>query len=203
MASELLLAYTAYAVGVISPGPSNMAIMATAMEMGRRQALSLAAGVLCGSLVWGAAAAFGMASLLAVLPSALAILKAIGGCYLFWLAFKAGRTAWTPGSATGARVGGRRARTAFASGAAMHLTNPKAVLVWLSIATVAAPTGGASKHAIELLLGCAAIGAVLFGVYALAFSAPQARCAYAHVQRWLNSGMCIIFAYAGLRVLRS
>ena len=51
----LTIALTAYAIGVASPGPSNMAIMATAMSQGRQYALALAAGVVCGSVAWGLA----------------------------------------------------------------------------------------------------------------------------------------------------
>ena len=37
----LTIALTAYAIGVASPGPSNMAIMATAMSQGRQYAWHL------------------------------------------------------------------------------------------------------------------------------------------------------------------
>jgi threonine efflux protein len=43
LSPALAVALTAYAVGVASPGPSNMAIMATAMSQGRRQATAFAA----------------------------------------------------------------------------------------------------------------------------------------------------------------
>ena len=41
----LAVAYTLYAAGTASPGPSTMTIMSTAMHAGRRPALALAAGV--------------------------------------------------------------------------------------------------------------------------------------------------------------
>jgi hypothetical protein len=42
-----LLAYTAFAIGVASPGPSVLAVMGTAMAQGRTRALVLASGVVC------------------------------------------------------------------------------------------------------------------------------------------------------------
>ena len=71
----LTIALTAYAIGVASPGPSNMAIMATAMSQGRQYALALAAGVVCGSVAWGLLAAFGLSSLIRTYSWSLAALK--------------------------------------------------------------------------------------------------------------------------------
>ena len=47
--AHLLLAWSAYVLGTGSPGPSNLAIMATAMNEGRRSAVALAAGVVTGA----------------------------------------------------------------------------------------------------------------------------------------------------------
>lgn len=54
---ELILIFTPYLVATASPGPSNMAIMGTAMKKGRGAALALAAGVVSGSMVWALLAA--------------------------------------------------------------------------------------------------------------------------------------------------
>lgn len=43
---SILMAYTAYILGASSPGPSNMAIMNTAMSRGRPAAFAVAAGVI-------------------------------------------------------------------------------------------------------------------------------------------------------------
>ncbi|WAH61845.1 hypothetical protein LZ023_34815 (plasmid) [Pseudomonas silvicola] len=45
LSHELILIYTTYFVATASPGPSNMAIMGTAMK-GRGAALALASGVI-------------------------------------------------------------------------------------------------------------------------------------------------------------
>ena len=51
-ASHLAMVYGTYLIATASPGPSTMAIMATAMRDGRGPALALAAGVVTGSLFW-------------------------------------------------------------------------------------------------------------------------------------------------------
>ena len=73
--ANLLLAFAAYFVGCASPGPSILAIMTTAMSRGRPRALALAAGVMCGSLVWGVSAAFGLSALMQAYSWSLVVLK--------------------------------------------------------------------------------------------------------------------------------
>ena len=82
-------------VGVASPGPSNLAIMAVAMQHGRVQALILSLGIVCGSMFWGILAGFGLASILATYSNLLIIMKITAGLYLLWLAFKSARSAFS------------------------------------------------------------------------------------------------------------
>ncbi len=87
---HLLMVYAVYIFGTASPGPSNMTIMAVAMQYGRRAALTLAAGVITGSLTWAALAATGLSALLATYADALLAIKICGGLYLLYLAWKSG-----------------------------------------------------------------------------------------------------------------
>ena len=56
---QLLIVYGTYLVATASPGPSNLAIMGTAMRHGRAAGLTLAMGVVCGSMFWAVLAATG------------------------------------------------------------------------------------------------------------------------------------------------
>ena len=61
MAVESLAAvYATYIFASASPGPSVMAIMGTAMAEGRRPALTLALGVIGGSMTWAGLASLGL-----------------------------------------------------------------------------------------------------------------------------------------------
>ncbi len=198
----MAVALTAYIVGVASPGPSNMAIMATAMSQGRRQALTLAAGVWCGALVWALTAALGLSALMRSYSWALVVLKALGGIYMCFLSWKAARAALAPlppvkAAPMAARIGWR----VFASGLGMHLTNPKAIFVWLSIVALGLPPGAGTAQALQVVSVCVPVGAVVFLVYALAFSTAIARTVYARAYRWFNATLSAVFAYAGLRML--
>ena len=205
ISANLLLAYSAYAVGTASPGPSNLAIMATAMNAGRKPALVLALGVVSGSVFWGLLAAFGLSAVLATYSSALVAMKILGGIYLLWLAAKSARAAM---SKTSALTSVKRSipttyfRT-FMRGAAMHVTNPKAIFVWLSIVSLALPMGAQVQDALLVVFGCALLGLGVFCGYALVFSTPIARRVYQSLRRWFEGTLAIVFGYAGVRLLTS
>ena len=200
----LAVALTAYIVGVASPGPSNMAIMAAAMSQGRSQALALAAGVVCGSLVWGLAAALGLSALMHKYSWALVTLKVLGGFYLLYLSARAARAALTPQPPElAARSSADSKWRAFASGLGMHITNPKAIFVWLSIVALALPSTASRNHALGVVASCAVIGALVFFGYALAFSTKAARRIYAKAHRWFNATLTAVFAVAGVKLLLS
>jgi threonine efflux protein len=204
--AHAMLAFTAYLVGTASPGPSNLAIMTTAMSRGRTHALALAAGVVNGSLVWGLCAGFGLSSVMQRFSWSLVVMKLLGGAYLLWLAWKAARAARAPlgfSAAAGAAAGEGSLGAAYRSGLAMHLTNPKAIFVWLSIVALALPQGGRTGDALLVVAGCALMGVVVFMGYAVAFSTERARKVYRAAHRWFNATLALVFASAGVRLLLS
>ena len=200
----LILALTAYAIGVASPGPSNMAIMATAMSQGRRQSLALAAGVVCGSLIWGVAAALGFSALMQIYSWAVVALKILGGFYLLYLSVRATRAALSQHPIKlSTRTSADSEWRAFATGLGMHVTNPKAIFVWLSIVAIALPSTASLNQAFAVVCFCAVIGAFVFFGYALAFSTEMARSIYSRSYRWFNATLSVVFAFAGFRLLLS
>lgn len=208
-AASLWLACLAYLVGTASPGPSNLAIMGVAMQSGRAAALATAAGVVCGSLTWGLLAAFGLSSALAMWSGALGLVKILGGLYLLWLAAKAIRSALSPGAmpvardAVAASASGTSLQRLFLRGSAMHLTNPKAIFVWLSIVSMALPPGAQAADSLRVVGLCALIGVLVFGGYAVVFSTPAARRIYGRARRWFEATFAAMFGYAGVRMLLS
>lgn len=185
VSANLLLAYAAYALGTASPGPSNLAVMATAMNAGRTPALFLALGVVSGSVFWGLLAAFGLSAVLATYSNALVGMKILGALYLLWLASKSARAAWSS-STTRTPVYGTSQTShlsLYLRGAAMHLTNPKAIFVWLSIVSLALPKAAHTRDAILVVFGCGVIGLFVFCGYAVAFSTSAARRIYQSMRR--------------------
>jgi threonine/homoserine/homoserine lactone efflux protein len=203
--ANLALAYSAYALGTASPGPSNLSVMATAMHQGRRPALIFALGVVSGSTIWGLLAAFGLSAVMARYSQTLIAIKVLGGIYLLWLALKSARSALKPSTLPSDSGAGSHSSTAglFLQGAAIHLTNPKAILVWLSIVALALPADSHRDDALLIVAGCAPIGIAVFCSYAVLFSTAQARRAYARTRRWFDGALGVVFAYAGIRMLAS
>ena len=205
LTANLVLAYSAYALGTASPGPSNLSVMAIAMYQGRRPAMIFAAGVVAGSSLWGLLAAFGLSAVMAKYSQALVALKILGGLYLLWLALKSAKSACNPTSISVQTQADQAesARKLFLRGAAMHLTNPKAIFVWLSIVSLALPVGAHRSDALLVVMGCLPIAITVFCGYAIIFSTTRARSIYIRMRRYFDGALATVFAYAGIRMLTS
>ncbi|MEM5436058.1 LysE family translocator [Paraburkholderia diazotrophica] len=204
VSANLLIAYSAYFVGTASPGPSNLAIMSIATSDGRKAAFAFAAGVVCGSCFWAMLAALGLSAALLAFSGLMVGLKIFGGCYLLWLAFKSGRSALQSATArTQASKAHLSLRRLYTRGVLLHLTNPKAILVWISVVALASPAHGGAPHMLTTVAGCLAIGMLVFGSYAALFSTPLARRVYLSIRRWLDGGLAVVFGLAGLKLLTS
>lgn len=202
---ELILIFTPYLVATASPGPSNMAIMGTAMKKGRGAALALAAGVVSGSMAWALLAGCGILTVLATFAQLLIVLKIGGGLYLLWLAFKAGKSALRRTEASDFHASDERIAYGrlFRQGILMHIGNPKAILTWVAIMSFALkPDGGASTLPI-IICGCAAICVAVFGGYALLFSTAVMSAFYRRIRRGLDALLACCFALAGLTLVFS
>jgi threonine efflux protein len=147
LSANVLLAYTAYFIGTASPGPSNLAIMSLAMGSGRKAAFAFALGVMSGSFSWAMLATLGLSAVLATYSQLLVAIRVVGGLYLLWLAWKSARSALTPqmplARTTRAPASSQRL---YVRGLLLHLTNPKAILVWLSIVSLAVPAALRTPH---------------------------------------------------------
>ena len=198
-----VLALSLYAIGVASPGPSNLAIISVALNSGRQAALVFSAGVMLGSLFWGLLTAFGLATLLLAYADLLYVIKVVGGCYLLWLAWKSMKSALATGPM--AMPVDRRQESShlrnLLSGATLHLMNPKAIVVWVTIISVAIPSAATYRDTLAVVLSCAALGVLIFGGYALAFSTPLAGRIYSRVKRGLDSVLAMLFGYAGMKMI--
>ncbi|WP_241625803.1 LysE family translocator [Rosenbergiella epipactidis] len=173
--SLLVPALLVYSLGTLTPGPANLSIANVAMSQGRQAGFILAAGVITGSLCWGIMAALGVSTLLLSEPRFLIVLKLLGAAYLFWLAYKTIKSLARPLCSTAALSSERKAYRHYWQGVSLHLTNPKAILTWLTVTSI-----GLSPHsppiAAPLLVAlCALIGITIFSLYAFCFSTPAAQ----------------------------
>lgn len=192
-----------WAIAVISPGPATMAIMGTALSQGRIPALAVVAGIVTGSLFWGTMAAMGISAMLLAHHQLLAVLKVAGALYLLWLAFKAAKRAWfgVDLSAPQSQSTSPSLKRAYAKGALIHITNPKAVFFWASLFAVALPAGAGLSGILTLLIACLCISVVSMSLYALVFSTRRAVAIYARLQRVFDGLFAGLFGAAAGGIL--
>lgn len=212
-ARDLLSLYAVYLIAVASPGPSTMAIMGVAMRQGRASAVLLALGVVAGSMVWAALAAAGLSAVLAAYAEIVFAIKIAGGLYLLYLAWNAARSALAADAlasdplASDALAGTSdeiaRSPAPFRRGLLLHLTNPKAILGWIAIMSLASRPD-AQPYLLHLIVGgCAVLGLAVNVGYALVFSTSHMGRAYRRCRRGIEAALAAIFGCAGLRLVLS
>lgn len=197
----LALTYAAFFLAVASPGPSNLVVMATAMERGRRAGATLALGVTAGSLTWGILAAIGVTGLIVAHPEALYAIKIVGGLYLLFLAWRSARSAMrVEMPPPKAAISGRRA---FLRGYLMHLTNPKAILSWTAIIALGLRPDPPPVVLYAIILGCMLISLAINQFYAVLFSTASMIAGYRRIRRKAEAVLAAFFAFASFRLLTS
>ena len=102
-----------------TPGPANMALMATGARFGFRAALPFVAGVALGKqlIIWPIG--FGLMELAEAAPAVFTALKYASAAYIIWLAWKVANMRLGQGRDTGKAPG-------FLAGLIVHPLNPKA-----------------------------------------------------------------------------
>lgn len=137
-----------YALGslliVLCPGPNSIFVLKTGISSGSRVALAGACGVFLGDTVLMLATYLGVAAVIAANPGIFFAVKLAGAAYLAYLASRVLWATWRPvfGHEAGVAVetpGAQPARrdvmtggAAFRTALTLSLTNPKAILFFLS-----------------------------------------------------------------------
>lgn len=199
----LAVAWIAYFIAAVSPGPATMALAATSMTSGRVAGVSLAAGIYTGSFIWACLTSAGLAAILTAYAGILTVLKIVGGLYLLWLAWKAFRSAMTSDEMHLAGLASRELtrRQLYLKGLALHLTNPKAILAWLSLLSLGLPPGAPTSVIAIFIGGCLLIGCASFVGLAILFSTAPVRRGYGKARRYIDGFVSVFFAAAGIKLL--
>jgi threonine/homoserine/homoserine lactone efflux protein len=199
----LAVAWTAYFIAVVSPGPATLALAATSMTQGRTAGVSLAAGIYTASFFWACLTSAGLAAILTAYAGLLTVLKIVGGLYLLWLAYKSFRSAMRSDAVHLSALADRTLtrRQLYFKGLAIHLTNPKAVFAWLSMISLGIPPGAPTSIVAVFIGGCLLIGVTSFMGLALLFSTGPVRRGYTRARRYIDGFVAVFFAAAGLKLL--
>lgn len=198
---EFMLIWVGWLMAGGSPGPATLSIAGTAMQRGRGPALIVSLGILAGSASWGIAAALGLSAIMLANAWVFEIVRYFGAGYLLWLAIKALRSAAKPSGAMSGTPFSGGAKTLFAKGMALHITNPKAILSWGSIYAIVAPAG-ASVADLFGYFGVLYAGSFLIFIgYAFLFSSPWIVAGYGRARRWFDFAFAGFFGFASVKIL--
>ena len=134
-----------------TPGPANMALMATGARFGFRAALPFVAGVALGKqfIIWPIG--YGLMELAEAAPAVFTALKYISAAYIIWLAWKVANLRLGTGEGPATPPG-------FLAGLIVHPLNPKAwAMIVGSFTAFVGPdiaTFTATVTVAAVLLGC-------------------------------------------------
>ena len=139
-----LISFAAAAVVVVLlPGPDTLVVVRGMVRGGTRGGITTSLGVLCGLLVWVAAAAFGLAALLQASEVGYEVLKIAGACYLVWMGVQSLLSLRQTASELTAPESTRQGlmRPGFVSGFLTDILNPKVGVFFVSFLPGFVPTG--------------------------------------------------------------
>ena len=126
---------------VLLPGPDSLVVVRGLVRNGRRGGTVTAAGVLCGLVVWVAAAALGLSALLRASETGYVTLKIIGAAYLISIGVQSlGRSGARPATPTTDPMP-RLGRSGFAAGFLTDILNPKVGVFFISFLPGFVPHG--------------------------------------------------------------
>jgi len=192
----------AITVGAVSPGPSFILVVRTAIARSRRDGLAAALGMGVGGVTFATLALFGLHAVLAQASWAGIGVRLLGAAYLLYLAVVLWRGADTPLAVTTTAIPDRAGvGRSFWLALATQLSNPKAMIVYGSVFAALLPPSVPLWADAALLAAIFAIEAGWYTVVALAFSADRPRAAYGRAKRWLDRAAGLVMGALGVRLV--
>ncbi|WP_294220205.1 LysE family translocator [uncultured Shimia sp.] len=162
--SVAMISFSIFAASQVgTPGPANMALLATGARFGFRAALPFVAGVALGKqlIIWPIG--FGLMGVAETVPEVFAALKWISAAYICWLAWKVANLRLSPGSKDGETPPG------FAAGLLVHPLNPKAwAMIVAGFTNFVTPGTAALQATATIAISLLAAQAVFHPIWTLA-----------------------------------
>ena len=131
--AEVLVTFTAAAILMnLSPGPSNLYVMARSMSSGFRGGVAAACGLAAGSLVYVLATALGLAAIFKHAPDAYLAVKLMGACYLLYLGYRYFRPTGSDNAEGYTGRPNKSGASIFLQSILVELSNPKTALFFIA-----------------------------------------------------------------------
>ncbi|HEX3488137.1 MAG TPA: LysE family translocator [Streptosporangiaceae bacterium] len=165
----------------VLPGPDTLLVLRAGLRGGQRYGTAAGLGCAAGSLIWGSAAAVGLATLLERSAVAFEAVKLAGAVYLIILGIRALWDARRPGgfdAGSAAAPQAQSAAGAFLAGLTNDLLNPKMGLFYVAVIPQIVP------HTMPIMSGTLMFAGVDTAVAALYMATLAAAAGWA--VRWLR-----------------
>ena len=198
-----LAAYSILLVAVLSPGPAVAMLLGLGLSRGRGTAVVASVGVAAGASTIALLTMMGVGLLLQKAAWAITLLRLVGSAYLLWLAWGAFRKAIAPPRVTAMDMPPLSPGRAFLTGYLLQITNPKAIVFWIAIASVGATTGAPLAVKATFLAGAFLISLAGHGAYALALSSTPVRRAYQNARRGIEATLGLLFTFFAFKLATS
>lgn len=188
-------------LGAISPGPSFVFVVRTAVAQSRTEGLAAALGMGVGAMLYGALAVLGLRTLMQDGGLLFTGLKVAGGLYLIYLAWKIWSHAVDPitvETSGGAAVNPGRA---FAFGLFTQLSNPKIVAVFGAVFAALLPANPEPWLYWALPPLIFLQETLWYAIVALAFSSSRPRALYLGAKLWVDRAAAAFIGVLGVRLI--
>ncbi|MBE1300106.1 MAG: LysE family translocator [Alteromonadaceae bacterium] len=137
----------------VSPGPSNLYIMARSLRQGFKAGFAAASGMAIGSFIYVVLSALGLAAVFKYSPTAFLVLKVMGALYLIYLGITYLRSKeQSPQSGTAVNVEIANSKIFYQS-IVVELTNPKTALFFMAFLPQFVDVSAGSVTSQFLILG--------------------------------------------------
>ena len=117
---------------ILMPGPNSLYVLATGMRRGVRDAYKAAGGVFAGDCVLMLAASLGVDSVMRLYPLAFMAIQCAGAGYLVFLGLSVLHAQWKKRGEQSGAAPQPRLENPFKRALALSLSNPKAILFFIS-----------------------------------------------------------------------
>jgi threonine/homoserine/homoserine lactone efflux protein len=188
-------------IGAMSPGPSFVFVVRTAVARSRADGLAAAVGMGVGAMTFGALALLGLRTLMNEAATHYLVLKVAGGLYLVYLGVMIWRHATVPVAMAAEAHGRSNLMKSFGLALATQFSNPKIVAVFGAVFAALLPADPPLwlDLALPPLIFCQET--LWYVLVAFAFSSAGPRAAYLRARKWIDRTAGAIIGLIGIRLI--
>lgn len=189
-------------IGAISPGPSFVFVVRTAVAQSRADGIAAALGMGVGAMIFGTLALLGLRTLMTEAAGLYTVLKIAGGLYLVYLAVRIWRGAKDPVEVVrNGGSGGSSLGRSFGLALATQMSNPKIIAVFGAVFAALLPAARPLWLDLTLPALIFVQETAWYALVALAVSSSRPRALYLGAKSWIDRAAGAVIGVLGIRLL--